>query len=185
MDDEWRHDVNLVVINADEHFHVASELGEQNFRNRYNIGVWAWELPSFPQEWHNRFPWYDEIWVGTSFIAGALAKVSPIPVVVVPPVMSLEVRGSRKRGRARLKAKRDEFVFVFIFDFHSFAERKNPVAAVEAFKRAFKPEDNARLVIKCVNEQVAEAHLAMLKACARDHRIDILCGYGRCRRSAI
>ncbi|HZV75686.1 MAG TPA: glycosyltransferase family 4 protein [Conexibacter sp.] len=177
VDDEWRHDVNLVVINADEHFHVVSELGEQNFRNRYNIGVWAWELPSFPQEWHNRFPWYDEIWVGTSFIAGALAKVSPIPVVVVPPVMSLDVRGSRKRGRARLKTRQGEFVFAFIFDFHSFAERKNPVAVVEAFTRAFKPDDNARLVIKCVNEQVAEAQLAALEARASGHRVDILCGY--------
>jgi glycosyltransferase involved in cell wall biosynthesis len=177
VDDEWRHDVNLVVINADEHFHIASELGEQNFRSRYNIGVWAWELPSFPKEWHNRFPWYDEIWVGTSFIANALAKVSPIPVVIVPPVMSLDVRGSRKRGRARMRCKPGEFVFAFIFDFHSFAERKNPVAVVEAFKRAFGPNDNARLVIKCVNSHVAEAQLASLEARARGHRIEIISGY--------
>jgi glycosyltransferase involved in cell wall biosynthesis len=177
IDDEWRHDVNLVVINADEHFHVASELGEDNFRGRYNIGVWAWELPSFPKEWHNRFPWYDEIWVGTSFIAGALAKVSPIPVVIVPPVMWLDVRGSRRRGRSRLKARHDEFVFTFIFDFHSFAERKNPLATVEAFTRAFTPEDNARLVIKCVNGHVAEAQLASLQARAQGHRIDIFSGY--------
>lgn len=177
IDDEWRHDVNLVVINADEHFHVTSELGETNFRGRYNIGVWAWELPSFPQEWHNRFPWYDEIWVGTSFIANALAKVSPIPVVIVPPVMSLDVRGSRKRGRARLKARRNEFVFAFIFDFHSFAERKNPLAVVEAFTRAFTPKDNARLVIKCVNEHVADGQLASLRARAEGHRVDIFSGY--------
>jgi glycosyltransferase involved in cell wall biosynthesis len=177
IDDEWHHGINLVVVNADEHFHVASELGEQNLRGRYNIGVWAWELPSFPKEWHNRFPWYDEIWVGTSFIAGALAKVSPIPVVVVPPVMSLDIRGSRKRGRARIKAKRGEFVFAFIFDFHSFGERKNPIAAVEAFKRAFAPEDNARLVIKCVNGHVAEAELASLRERACGSRIEILNGY--------
>lgn len=177
IDDEWRHDVNLVVVNADEHFRVADELGEEEFRDRYNIGVWAWELPSFPQEWHNRFSWYDEIWVGTSFIAGALAKVSPIPVVVVPPVMSLDVRGSRKRGRARIKAKAGEFVFAFVFDFHSFAERKNPLAAVQAFKRAFGPDDSARLVIKCVNGHVAETQLAELQAAAQGSRIDILSGY--------
>jgi glycosyltransferase involved in cell wall biosynthesis len=177
IDDEWRHDVNLVVVNADEHFRVADELGEEEFRERYNIGVWAWELPSFPQEWHDRFSWYDEIWVGTSFIAGALAKVSPIPVVVVPPVMSLDIRGSRKRGRARIGAAGGEFVFAFIFDFHSFAERKNPLAAVNAFKRAFSPDDNARLVIKCVNGHVAETQLAELQKATQGSRIDILSGY--------
>ncbi len=177
IDDEWRHGVNLVVVNADEHFRVASELGEEEFQGRYNIGVWAWELPSFPRDWHNRFAWYDEIWVGTSFIAGALAKVSPIPVVVVPPVMSLDVRGSRRRGRARLNAKRGEFVFAFVFDFHSFAERKNPLAAVEAFKRAFSPTDSARLVIKCVNGHVAADALAELQAAARGSRVEIRSGY--------
>jgi glycosyltransferase involved in cell wall biosynthesis len=177
VDDEWRHDVNLIVVNADEHFRIAEELGEQELRSRYNIGVWAWELPSFPQEWHNRFAWYDEIWVGTSFIAGALAKVSPIPVVVVPPVMTLDVRGSRRRGRARLKANSGEFVFAFIFDFHSFAERKNPLAAVEAFKRAFGPQDSARLVIKCVNGQVAPSALAELQEAACGTRVEIHSGY--------
>jgi glycosyltransferase involved in cell wall biosynthesis len=177
IDGEWRHDVNLVVVNADEHFRVASDLGEDEFRRRYNIGVWAWELPSFPEEWRNRFSWYDEIWVGTSFIAGALAKVSPIPIVVVPPVMSLDIRGSRRRGRARLKASAAEFVFAFIFDFHSFAERKNPLAVVEAFKRAFTPDDNARLVIKCVNGHVAPAQLAELELAAEGSRTEIRSGY--------
>jgi hypothetical protein len=68
-------------------------------------------------------------------------------------------------------------VFAFIFDFHSFAERKNPLAAVHAFKRAFGPKDNARLVIKCVNGHVAEAQLAELQAAAQGSRIDIHCGY--------
>lgn len=177
IDNDWKHGVNLVVVNADEHFHVASELGEQQFRSRYNVGVWAWELPEFPTEWHDRFPWYDEIWVGSSFIAGALAKVAPMPVIVVPPVLSADKPGSRQRGRARIGARRGEFIFTFVFDFHSFFERKNPLATVEAFKRAFSPEDSARLIIKCVNPQVSDFDLGRLRTAAEGHRVDIHAGY--------
>ncbi len=177
IDNAWDHGVNLVVVNADEHFHVASELGEQQFRSRYNVGVWAWELPEFPTEWHDRFPWYDEIWVGSSFIAGALAKVAPMPVVVVPPVLAADKPGSRKRGRARIGAAGNEFIFTFVFDFHSFFERKNPLATVEAFTRAFSNEDNARLIIKCVNPQVSDFDLGRLQTAGEGHRIDIHAGY--------
>jgi len=176
-DDEWRYGVNLVVVNADEHFRVAEELGEDNFRTRYNIGVWAWELPSFPAEWHDRFPWYDEVWVGTSFIASALAKVAPMPVVVVPPVLSVDRRGTRSRGRKLIGADPEEFVFTFIFDFHSFFERKNPLAVIDAFTRAFTSRDQARLVIKCVNAHADEAAMAEMTARTKGHRVDIRAGY--------
>lgn len=177
IDGDPRHDVNLVVVNADEHFHVMSELGEDLFRTRYNIGVWAWELPTFPSEWHDRFRWYDEVWVGTSFIASALSEVAPMPVVVVPPVLSLDKFGSREQGRAHIGAVEDEFVFAFMFDFHSFFARKNPLALVEAFRLAFSPSDPARLVIKCVNEHVGASDFAALQASAQGHRIDIHAGY--------
>lgn len=177
IDDEFRYGVNLVVVNADEHFHVTSELGEDRFRGRYNIGVWAWELPAFPPEWHDRFPWYDEIWVGTSFIAGALAKVAPMPVVVVPPTLSVAKPGLAARGRKLIGAAEDEFVFAFMFDFHSFFERKNPLALIDAFTRAFSPRDRARLIVKCTNGHVDEAGLAELYARAEGHRVDIHSGY--------
>ena len=43
------------------------------FRDHYNIGVWFWELPTFPDAWHDRFAEYDEIWAQSAFIADALA----------------------------------------------------------------------------------------------------------------
>ena len=175
--DEFRHDINLVVVNADEHFHVSSELGEDHFRSRYNIGSWAWELPSFPTEWHDRFPWYDEIWVGTSFIAGALTKVAPMPVVVVPPTLSVDRHGDARRGRELIGVDDDEFVFAFLFDFHSFFERKNPLALVDAFTRAFSAKDRARLIIKCTNGHSDQEGLAELYDRADGHNVDIHSGY--------
>src|SRR5437763_1148406 len=88
--DSLRYGVNLVCIDVEPHFAALAKLGAQFFdQGRYNIGVWAWELPEFPTKWHDRFAWYDEIWVASSFIAKALTPVSPIPVVCVPPVLSV------------------------------------------------------------------------------------------------
>ena len=89
-------DVNLVCVDAGQHFALLSEVGESFFAGHYNIGAWAWELPHFPDAWYNRFAYYDEIWVGTSFIAAALAPIAPVPVVRVPPV----VTARRDRARA-------------------------------------------------------------------------------------
>ncbi len=49
------YDINLVTVNADQHFHVKQFVGDGFFRDHYNIGVWFWELPTFPAEWHDRF----------------------------------------------------------------------------------------------------------------------------------
>ena len=60
--------INLFNVNADQHFVVKQFVGESFFRDHYNIAVWAWELPTFPAEWHDRFAEYDEIWAQSSFI---------------------------------------------------------------------------------------------------------------------
>lgn len=146
----YPHPINLVCVNADQHFAVMSKLGREIFRDHYNIGVWHWELARFPAEWRDRFPYYSELWVGSSFVAEALAPVSPIPVVRVPPVVR-PAAGSREQGRSRLRIADDEFVFLFVFDFLSFAARKNPLAVIDAFRRAFLPNESVRLVIKCAN----------------------------------
>ncbi|HEY2596760.1 MAG TPA: hypothetical protein VGK33_22930, partial [Chloroflexota bacterium] len=64
--------VNLVCVNPIQHFAVKARLGPELFRDHYNIGVWFWELPLFPDQWYDRFTEYDEIWSTSSFIANAL-----------------------------------------------------------------------------------------------------------------
>jgi glycosyltransferase involved in cell wall biosynthesis len=176
-DREHPYGINLYCVNADQHFTVMAHLGERFFRGRHNIGIWAWELPRFPAKWYDRFPYYDEIWVGTSFIANVLAPVCPVPVVRVPPVMTGGARGCRTAGRRRLGVGADTFVFLFIFDFHSYFQRKNPLAVVQAFKHAFPPSARARLVIKCVNEQASPTEFAALQEEARGHPVSIRPGY--------
>src|SRR5207249_8450764 len=43
------YDMNLVCTDVELHYAVLSHLGEEFFNGRYNIAVWAWELPRFPR----------------------------------------------------------------------------------------------------------------------------------------
>jgi glycosyltransferase involved in cell wall biosynthesis len=169
-------DVNLVCVDAGQHFALLTAVGESFFDGHYNVGAWAWELPRFPDDWYNRFAYYDEIWVGTSFIAAALAPIAPVPVIRVPPVVS-GVPGSRVRGRLRLAADDHECVFLFIFDVHSHLARKNPHAAIQAFRRAFPAGGNVRLVLKSVNAAADPEGYAELRELAAGARIDFHDGY--------
>lgn len=170
------YDVNLVCADVEGHFAVLSRLGEEFFRGRYNIGLWAWELPRFPLHWYDRFAYYDEIWVASAFIAGMLSPVSPIPVVRVPPVLTPESEGCRDAGRRRLGVA-DEFLFLFVFDFHSRTARKNPEAVIDAFRAAFTPGEPVRLAIKCVNQGFDQRAFEDLLARAGEYPVEFLPGY--------
>jgi glycosyltransferase involved in cell wall biosynthesis len=177
FDTEHPYDVNLLCVDAAQHFAIMSHLGAELFEERYNIGAWAWELPHFPERWYDRFAYYDEIWVTTSFIANMLAPISPVPVVRIPPVLTPLTGASRDTGRRRLGVPEREFIYLFVFDFHSHLERKNPLALIDAFKTAFAPSEPVRLVIKCVNADSDPDGFAAMNARARGYPIDFHAGY--------
>jgi glycosyltransferase involved in cell wall biosynthesis len=178
--EHW-HDVNLICVDVDLHYAATLYLGDDFFEGRYNIGVWWWELPNFPCKWRDRFAHYDEIWVGSSFIANAVAPVAPMPVVRIPPVLTPVETGVRERGRLRLGLSPDEYVYLFVFDFHSHIQRKNPLAVIEAFKRAFAPShapsQSVRLIIKCVNGDSNPDGFARMMSEAQGYPISIFDGY--------
>ncbi|OGP12528.1 MAG: hypothetical protein A2052_00020 [Deltaproteobacteria bacterium GWA2_54_12] len=143
--------INLIHVNADQVTNFFRKNGADYFRNKYNIGFWYWELSVFPEEWLDRFALFNEIWVASSFCQEAVSRVSPIPVIKIPP--SVVIDDTKKINRKRFGLKDGEFLFLFIFDFLSFPERKNPLALIESFKKAFRPGENARLVIKSTNSE--------------------------------
>jgi glycosyltransferase involved in cell wall biosynthesis len=169
--------INLVCVNADQHFVVKQHVGERAFKDHYNIGVWFWELPSFPDEWLDRFDEYDEIWAPSSFIANTLAAVSPIPIVRIPPVLTTTRPGSREAGREHLGIGPSTYVFLFVFDFASYFQRKNPLAIIQAFKDAFGPTDDVQLVIKCVNEHLDRPAFDSMQTRAGTHPVSVHTGY--------
>jgi len=150
-------DINVVCLDIATEFALRLRFEPEFFQNRINIGIWSWELPTFPRRWFDRFLWYDEIWVPSEFLASVLAPISPVPVLRMPPVLEPSAMGSRQRGRTSLSLSDDEFVFAFLFNFYSRHQRKNPLALIDAFKAAFPQKTRARLIIKCLNSEFDRA----------------------------
>jgi len=158
----FAYDVNLFVVNADQVPPVAEHLGKEVFGGRYNVGFWLWELEDFPEVWRPAFDLLHEIWAPSSFCVDAISKVSPIPVRRVPLPVVHEPPAEVDRGRFGLPD--DRYVFLFTFNYLSYFERKNPLAVVRAFKKAFGAGEEALLVIKTSQSDFApEDHQRLLQ----------------------
>lgn len=153
--------VNLMTFSFDYARRFFRDRGPAYFKDRYNIGLWFWELEHFPPRWHHCFEYYDEIWTCTTFCQRSLEAVAPIPVVQIGyPLPVLPIPEPDHEG---FGVSRDVFVFLFNFDFHSVMERKNPEALITAFRSAFDPvRDNAVLIIKSINSSHHPERLAAL-----------------------
>jgi glycosyltransferase involved in cell wall biosynthesis len=112
------------------------------------IGYWAWELTRLPPEWAIGAPFVHEIWVPSQFTAEAVepllpgrVRVVPHPVAVVPPSPSA-------LDRQAFGLPDDTVVVLAAFNLASSLERKNPYAAIAAFRAAFGDRRDRLLVLK-------------------------------------
>jgi Glycosyl transferases group 1 len=161
------HGFELVCVNPDELPEFVGRLGSGYFQGT-RIGVWGWETNRIPARWASAFELLDEIWVYSQFVAENIAAVANIPVVALPPPVTA---GSPPATPIRLGVP-EGFLFLFVFDYSSTVQRKNPVGLIEAFKRAFHPEEGPRLLVKTINAPflpLAEEEVLW----ARDGRPDI------------
>jgi glycosyltransferase involved in cell wall biosynthesis len=154
--------VNVFRINADQTPFAFSQLDEAVWRGKYNIGDWAWELEEFPGCWRRSFSYVNEVWAASSFAQDAFARKSPVPVIRIPRGVELDLNGSPRR--ADFGWSQNEFVFLTVFDMLSVFERKNPLAVIQAFQRAFPEPDGVRLVVKVNHPEFNRASLALLTA---------------------
>jgi glycosyltransferase involved in cell wall biosynthesis len=128
--------INLLHLNADTAFFDYGFLRERGLERGYTIGYWAWELAKFPQEWAASFAFVDEVWVASRFTYDAIAPATKKPVLLMPMAVAMPPCEPGPR-RADFGLPEDSFIFYFSFDFRSYSARKNPLAAIEAFRRAF------------------------------------------------
>jgi glycosyltransferase involved in cell wall biosynthesis len=143
---------------------IAAELGAGFFAGRYTIGFWAWEVSRFPEEFLGAFEHVDEVWVGSRHVRDAIAPLAPVPVLAIPQPVSLGDAVGEARYSSTLP---DGFRFLFAFDYLSVFERKNPLAVMAAFSRAFAPGSGAALVIKTLNDdRDPDAHQRLCAAAA-------------------
>jgi glycosyltransferase involved in cell wall biosynthesis len=169
------HPFNLVHLNADNMGWFANERGRAYFKQRYTIGFWFWELAAFREEWVQFFGYVDEVWAASEFMRASYAAWSPVPVVrmplpvVLPPIPPL--------GRAHFGVQETGTVFLYMFDVSSQMERKNPAAAIGAFRRAGLAPGEAALVLKFTNAEYDREAVRRLHEAASGLNVLFLDGY--------
>jgi glycosyltransferase involved in cell wall biosynthesis len=146
-----RHPIDILYYNADVTLAGAQHLRRIGHHSRYRIGFWHWEQPILPLRFHDAFAEVDELWVPSTFIQEAIGPVAPVPVVKIPHA----VRFAPTPGvnRAAFGLPQDKCLVLVMYDFQSFQERKNPQAAIAAFRQAKATEPSLALVIKTINSQ--------------------------------
>jgi glycosyltransferase involved in cell wall biosynthesis len=167
------HPVTLVCTNPDGLPGVRDELGPEPFTGRHVVGLWWWEVGSFPASWARGFDGMDEVWAGSRFVADAIAAVSPVPVVHVPTPVAAPVVAPLDRQALGLPV--DAWLAGLAYDYGSVAARKNPLGAIEAFTRAFGPGHGAALVIKTLRSELdPAAHREVLAAAVQHPHVHVI-----------
>jgi len=165
------HDIAIVCVNPDCFVEALDKIGRDVLKGKLVIGCWFWELETVPDSWLPALAHVDAIMVASAFIETAFRKVTDKPIVRVPLPLSAVPDSGLQREDFGL----DEHSFIFLttFDFNSHVARKNPLAAVAAFRAAFPLDrDDVRLVVKSSNGQWHDEGLrALLRATGGDPRI--------------
>jgi glycosyltransferase involved in cell wall biosynthesis len=141
--------VQIFNVNADQLPIVIETTHSHLSQPALKISIPFWELGLYPDEWLPAFSLVDEIWAPSRFIQRSLAGRVECPVIYMP--IAIELAPSTPLPRARFGLPEDRFLFFYAFDFLSFMERKNPSAAIAAFRLAFPHYGDAALVIKSMN----------------------------------
>lgn len=150
-------------------------LGPEAFAGRTNILRPFWELAKVPPRFHESLSRFQEVWAPSEFVREAFAASLDVPVIRVPVPVELALAEPVKRSDYGLAE--EATLFFFAFDPCSFFVRKNPLAVVEAFHRAFGSRGDGRvgLVVKCLDPGPHAAVLKPLKAAiAGDPRITLI-----------
>ena len=170
------YNTNLFCLPAfDTVSRVFMQKGAAVFEGYRNIGWWPWELAVFPKAWRPyAFELVDEVWASSQFLFDMYKQATDKPVKLVP--LAVSVARMKPYPRSHYGLPEGKFLFLYIFDFNSSVARKNPMAAVQAFKQAFVPTDNSvGLVFKTMNTKPNNPEwITFLKECQTDARIQLI-----------
>jgi glycosyltransferase involved in cell wall biosynthesis len=163
---------DLIFVNPDHWSDTLQSIyGPAGKRDRYVIGYWFWELEEFPNAWLPALEQVDEIMVSSRFVERCLRNVTKKPITRVPlPVLLGHDSGLQ---RHHFGLNEHDYVFYCSFDFNSMVARKNPLAVIDAFCKAFpRGDEKVSLLIKSFNGHRDVVLLMKLAAiAARDRRI--------------
>lgn len=125
----------LIHLNADAASQILCQPLIDRHPDLHAIGFLLWELEALPRCHQLSLDLLDEIWCPTRYLTDIYAAQTDTPVYTVGKAISLPRPAAFDRQSLGIDPR--DRVFLVSFDFHSSVERKNPLAALKAFHRAF------------------------------------------------
>lgn len=175
MSDKPLYGINIFCLTGVETTRYVCERGLSTVEGRYNIGLWPWELPDWPENCRHAYACVDEIWGISEFTTNAHRFAAPRPVLPMGLPVALGPVGKQTRRDFGLPEK--AFLFNFAFDLSSSAERKNPEGLIRAFRQAFPKENAAEvgLVLKVSHAETKSKLWQQIRRQAqKDERIHLI-----------
>jgi glycosyltransferase involved in cell wall biosynthesis len=151
----------VIFLNPHELVQLMAMAGPGPFQGRFCVGAWFWELEAVPKSWRPAMGYVDEVWAGSRFVAEAVARRAPaaLPVRVLACPVG---RPEALPDRAAFGLPDDKVVVLNAFDVRSGFHRKNPIAAVRAFRLANR-DGKAVMVCKAAGVEGAPEAMAALR----------------------
>jgi glycosyltransferase involved in cell wall biosynthesis len=126
----------------------------------FTVCVPFWELPVLPLSWAPVLDCFDLVLAPTEFVRDACEAAITRPVLHYP--QAVFVPDDIRPDRERFGLPEGATAFLVAFDVESDMSRKNPFAAIAAFRRAFGDSSGALLVVKVNASALGEAQQAQL-----------------------
>lgn len=160
--------LTIYFVNADTIKGVKQKIPSHCLEGQYEIAVWFWELEKIPDYFTQSMRAVDEVWCFSEFITQAFRPSASIPIVQMPfPYSPPE--------KKQIALTQSPFIFFFAFDYLSDFERKNPLAILKAFQKAFPEKEPVRLIVKSRKGDLFPMLKEKLcKAATEDERIELL-----------
>lgn len=157
-------DATIAVLPADQIALLTHLHPEVRAASRRLVGYCYWEVETITDAMRRAAGSIDEIWVHTAFIEDAFRNGTDTPVRRVAIPIARPVPAPRTRADFEVLAPfAGRPLLGVTFDYFSVLERKNPLGAVDAFTRAFAPDEGPVLVVKSLHgSQFPRQHAELL-----------------------
>lgn len=137
---------NVIILGQPRQWRKLFKHVPPEFENSYRIGLWVTEFDAIQPDWRFAVDVVNEIWTPSEFSAQAFRKATNLPIKIIPHAVS--IRQGYAMERARFGLNSDQFLGLAIMDLGACPDRKNPIAHVKAWQRAFGDQPDAQLLIK-------------------------------------
>jgi glycosyltransferase involved in cell wall biosynthesis len=170
------YDVSIYHLNPTELIDYADDALAYRMSADRQIGFFFWETEKIPDSWVPACHMVDEIWVASTYLRRAFAKVTDKPIRVMG--MPVEAPPDTQPNRGALGLDETDFVVAYVTDAYSGLERKDPRRAIRAFDTAFGPEfEGVHLLLKIGNLEKFPGLRKELQAAAFGKPVTIVAEY--------